>query len=217
MNSLEQLKQFTTIVADTGDFGQLEKYKPQDATTNPTLILAASAIPEYQHLVDEAIQYGKSKGKNEEEKVSLALDKVAVNFGLEILKIIPGRVSTELDARLSYDTNATVERAKKIIALYEDAGISRDRVLVKIASTWEGLQAARILEVFLISLLFTIDQLNNQKKKKEQGIHVNLTLLFSLAQAMVAAEASLLSIFLLLNLNVNFLSLRCDIDFPIRW
>jgi transaldolase len=170
MNSLEQLKQFTTIVADTGDFSQLEKYKPQDSTTNPSLILAASSMAEYQHLVEEAIQYAKSNGNTFEEKLQLSLDKVAVNFGLEILKIIPGRVSTELDARLSFDTNATVEKAKKIISLYESVGISRERILVKIASTWEGLQAARILE--------------------EQGIHVNLTLLFSITQAMVAAEAN---------------------------
>merc|ERR1712137_233882 len=168
-NSLESLKESTVIVADTGDFSQLEKYKPQDSTTNPSLILAASGMKEYAHLVDDALSYAQSKGQSTAQQVELALDKVAVNFGLEILKIVPGRVSTEIDARLSYDTDATVAKAREIVALYEDAGIGKDRILLKIASTWEGLQAGKLLE--------------------EEGIHVNMTLMFSMAQAMVAAEA----------------------------
>ena len=146
-SSLDKLKELTTIVADTGDFSQLEKFKPQDSTTNPSLILAASGMKEYEHLVTDAIEYGKANGGTKAEKVEKALDKVAVNFGIEILKIIPGRVSTEIDARLSYDTDATVKKAKEILALYKDAGIDKDRILLKIASTWEGLQACRILEV----------------------------------------------------------------------
>lgn len=169
-SSLDKLKALTTIVADTGDFAQLEKYQPQDSTTNPSLILAASSMPEYSHLVDEAIKYGKENGKSKEEQVEKALDKVAVNFGVEILKIVPGRVSTEIDARLSFDTEGTVKKAKDILNLYKEAGIDKERVLLKIASTWEGLQAAKILE--------------------NEGIHVNMTLMFSLTQAMVAAEAN---------------------------
>merc|ERR1712137_962333 len=169
-NSLESLKESTVIVADTGDFSQLEKYQPQDSTTNPSLILAASGMKDYAHLVDDAIEYGRKNGESQEERVEKALDKVAVNFGIEILKIVPGRVSTEIDARLSYDTEATVKKAKEILALYKDAGIDKDRVLLKIASTWEGLQAAKLLEA--------------------EDIHVNMTLMFSLTQAMVAAEAN---------------------------
>jgi len=167
-NSLDQLKQFTTVVADTGDFQQLSKYKPQDSTTNPSLVYAASQLPAYKHLVDEAIKYGIEHGKTHSEKVELAMDKCAVNFGVEILKIIPGRVSTELDARLSFDTEGSIKRAHQIIRLYKEAGIEKERVLVKIASTWEGIQAATHLE--------------------KEGIHCNLTLLFSLVQAAACAE-----------------------------
>ena len=145
--TLDKLKKFTTIVADTGDFSQLETYQPQDSTTNPSLILAASSIATYAHLVDEAMEYGRKHGSTKSEQVSMALDKVAVNFGVEILKIVPGRVSTEIDARLSYDTEGTVKKGKEILALYKAAGIDKDRVLLKIASTWEGLAASRILEV----------------------------------------------------------------------
>eukprot|EP01116_Phalansterium_solitarium_P004713 TRINITY_DN157_c0_g1_i1.p2 TRINITY_DN157_c0_g1~~TRINITY_DN157_c0_g1_i1.p2 ORF type:complete len:323 (+),score=136.76 TRINITY_DN157_c0_g1_i1:175-1143(+) len=166
--ALASLKEWTLVVADTGDFKLIEKYQPQDSTTNPSLIYAASRIPQYAHLVDEAVTFGKTKGKDRNESVSLAMDKLAVNFGLEILKLVPGRVSTEIDARLSFDTDATVKKAHEIIALYKDAGIDKERILIKIASTWEGLQAARILE--------------------KEGIHCNLTLLFNLAQAAVAAE-----------------------------
>lgn len=177
--SLDQLKQHTIVVSDTGDFEQIAKYKPQDATTNPSLIYTASQLPQYQHLVDEAVAYGKEKGGSDLAKQSeLALDRLAVLFGLEILKIIPGRVSTEIDARLSFDIDSTVRKAREIVALYKDAGIDyQKRVLVKIASTWEGLQAAKILEA--------------------EGIHVNMTLLFSLTQAIVSAEvgATLISPF----------------------
>ena len=146
-DSLELLKLSTTIVADTGDFSQLEKFKPQDSTTNPSLILAASSMEAHKHLVDDAIRYGKENGRDKAHQVELALDKVAVNIGLEILKIVPGRVSTEIDARLSYNTAATVAKGKELLALYQAAGIDKDRVLLKIASTWEGLEAGRLLEV----------------------------------------------------------------------
>jgi len=168
-SSLDQLKQFTTVVADTGDFQLIEKYKPQDSTTNPSLIYTASQLPAYKELVSEAINYGKSKGTSIAEQTSTAMDKLAVNFGLQILKIVPGRVSTEIDARLSFDKEATIKKAKEIIALYKEAGIDKDRILVKIASTWEGIQAAKELE--------------------KEGIHCNLTLLFSLVQAVACAEA----------------------------
>ena len=147
MTALDSIKQYTTIVADTGDFNQIQKFQPQDATTNPSLLYAASKVDKYAHLIDEGIEYGKSKGETLEQKVELAMDKIAVNFGVEILKIIPGRVSTEIDARLSFDAQKTVAKAREIMALYKDAGIGYDRVLIKIASTWEGLQAASILEV----------------------------------------------------------------------
>jgi transaldolase len=168
-NSLEQLKKFTTIVADTGDFESIKKYTPQDSTTNPSLVYAACQLPQYKHLVDEAIHYGKSKGKDDTEKVEIAMDKLAVNFGAEILKIVPGRVSTELDARLSFDTEACIKKARDIIALYKEVGVDKARILVKIASTWEGIQAAKVLE--------------------KEGIHCNLTLLFSLCQAIACAES----------------------------
>jgi len=168
-SSLDQLKQFTKVVADTGDFQSIKKYQPQDSTTNPSLILAASQKAEYQHLIDDAINYAKSKAKTLEEQSHLAMDKIAVNFGLEILKIVPGRVSTEIDARLSFDKEATISKVHSIIQLYKEAGIDKERILVKIASTWEGIQAAKQLE--------------------EEGIHCNLTLLFSLIQAVACAEA----------------------------
>jgi len=170
MTALDSIKQFTIIVADTGDFGSIQKFQPQDATTNPSLLYSASKVDKYAHLIDEGIEYAKSKGDTLDKKVELAVEKIAVNFGVEILKIIPGRVSTEIDARLSFDTQKTVAKAREIIALYKDAGIGTDRVLIKIASTWEGLQAATILE--------------------NEGIHVNMTLMFSLCQAMAAAEAN---------------------------
>jgi len=168
-NSLEQFKKFTTVVADTGDFESIKKFQPQDSTTNPSLVYAASQLPHYKHLVEDAIAYGKKHGNNVNEQTLVALDKLAVNFGVEILKIVPGRVSTEVDARLSFDTEANIKKAKELIALYKDAGIEKERILIKIASTWEGIQAAKELE--------------------KEGIHCNLTLLFSLGQAIACAEA----------------------------
>jgi transaldolase len=170
-NALEQLKKYTVVVADTGDFESMKKYMPQDSTTNPSLLYTAVHLSQYQHLVDDAIQYGKSKGKDVNEKTSIAMDKLAVNFGAEILKIVPGRVSTELDARLSFDTEASIKKAREIIALYKEMGIERERILIKLASTWEGIQAAKVLE--------------------KEGIHCNLTLLFSLAQAVACAEGGI--------------------------
>lgn len=169
MNLLEQLKQYTLVVADTGDFESIDRYKPIDATTNPSLIYAASQKKEYAHLVDAAVTYGKKKGDSFESKLSESMDKLAVNFGLEILKIVPRRVSTEVDARLSFDMEGSLVKARKIIGIYEDNGISRDKILIKLASTWEGIKAAEQLE--------------------KEGIHNNLTLLFSKAQAVACAEA----------------------------
>ena len=163
MNTLEQLKQYTTVVADTGDFQSIAQFLPQDATTNPSLILKAVQKPEYQPLFTQTIQAHKSQATED------LMNHVLVAFGLEILKLIPGRVSTEVDARLSFDTQATVERAQKLIALFEAQGISRERILIKIAATWEGIAAAKILEA--------------------QGIHTNLTLMFSLTQAIACADA----------------------------
>lgn len=169
MNLLEQLKTYTQVVADTGDFASIEAYQPIDATTNPSLIYAASQQAKYQSLIDDAIAFGKKSSSDKKIQLSKAMDKLAVNFGLKILEIVPGRVSTEVDARLSFDTDATVAKAHELIALYESAGIARERVLIKIASTWEGIKAAEILE--------------------KEGIHCNLTLLFSMAQAIACAEA----------------------------
>ena len=166
---LDSLRKMTVVVADTGDIDAIKKYQPQDATTNPSLILSASALPQYAPLIDEAIAYAKAQSADKTQQLIDAEDKLAVNIGLEILKIVPGRISTEVDARLSYDTQATVEKARKLIALYNAAGISNDRILIKIASTWQGIRAAEILE--------------------KEGINCNLTLLFSEAQAPAGAEA----------------------------
>ncbi|NBI42856.1 transaldolase [[Haemophilus] felis] len=166
---LDALRNMTVVVADTGDIEAIKKYQPEDATTNPSLILSASALPQYAPLIDEAIAYAKAKSTCSKQQLIDAEDKLAVNIGLEILKIVPGRISTEVDARLSYDTQATIEKAKKLIALYNEAGISNDRILIKIASTWQGIRAAEELE--------------------KQGINCNLTLLFSEAQARACAEA----------------------------
>ena len=166
---LDSLRNMTVVVADTGDIEAIKKYQPQDATTNPSLILSASALPQYSPLIDEAVSYAKAQSNNKSQQLIDAEDKLAVNIGLEILKIVPGRISTEVDARLSYDTQATVEKARKLIALYNAAGISNDRILIKIASTWQGIRAAEILE--------------------KEGINCNLTLLFSEAQARACAEA----------------------------
>ncbi|CUM64070.1 uncharacterized protein PRCAT00001659001 [Priceomyces carsonii] len=170
-NSLEQLKATgTTIVTDTGEFESIAKFTPQDATTNPSLILAASKKAEYAKLIDVAVDYAKDKGGSPKEKAALALDRLLVEFGKEILKIVPGRVSTEVDARLSFDKEGTIKKAIHLIELYKSLGILKDRVLIKVASTWEGIQAARELE-------------------SKYGIHCNLTLLFSFVQAVACAEA----------------------------
>ena len=166
---LDSLRNMTIVVADTGDIEAIKKYQPQDATTNPSLILSASALPQYSPLIDEAVSYAKAQSNDKSQQLIDAEDKLAVNIGLEILKIVPGRISTEVDARLSYNTQATVEKARKLIALYNAAGISNDRILIKIASTWQGIRAAEILE--------------------KEGINCNLTLLFSEAQARACAEA----------------------------
>lgn len=168
-NQLDQLKAMTTVVVDTGDIDAIKQYTPTDATTNPSLILAAVQKPQYKPLLDDAIAYAKSHGKTPEEQQVLTMDKLFVNFGKEILKLIPGRVSTEVNARLSFDTEGSIRKAKSLIELYKAEGIPRERVLIKLASTWEGAQAARELE--------------------KEGIHCNMTLLFSLPQAIICAEA----------------------------
>jgi len=170
-SSLDQLKATgTTVVCDSGDFATISKYKPQDATTNPSLILAASKKPEYAKLMDVAVEYGKDHGSNLDEKVDATLDRLLVEFGKEILKIVPGKVSTEVDARFSFDTKESVNKALHIIDLYKQLGIGKERILIKVASTWEGIQAARILQ-------------------SQHGINCNCTLMFSLVQAIAAAEA----------------------------
>lgn len=163
MNQLEQLKQYTTVVADTGNFKQLAQFAPRDATTNPSLILKAVSSPDYAPLLSETVAANKSL------PLEQIVDRVLVRFGLEILKVVPGRVSTEVDARLSFDTAASIARARGLIALYEQAGIGRERVLIKIASTWEGIRAAEVLE--------------------REGIHCNLTLLFAFCQAVACGAA----------------------------
>ncbi|KAJ7595912.1 transaldolase [Mycena floridula] len=170
-NSLDLLKQTgTVVVSDSGDFESIDVYKPQDATTNPSLILAAAGKPAYAKLIDNAVKYGKERGTDKESKANFAMDRLLVEFGSEILKIIPGRVSTEVDARLSFDKEATKAKAKELIALYKSVGVDKDRILIKIASTWEGIQAARELE-------------------RDDKIHCNLTLLFGFGQAVACAEA----------------------------
>ncbi len=171
-NLLEQLRKYTVVVADTGDIEAMEKFRPQDATTNPSLITAAAQMPQYQPIVDGVLMEAHKalgEGASDKEVANLAFKRLAIAFGQKILAIIPGRVSTEVDARLSYDTQATIEQARSIIAMYDAAGIGHERVLIKIASTWEGIRAAEVLE--------------------KEGIHCNLTLLFGLHQAIAAADA----------------------------
>jgi len=168
-NKLEQLKQMTTVVCDTGDVNSIKKYSPTDATTNPSLIFQAAQEEQYQYLIEEAIRWGMHKTSNQKQMIRHIMDKLFVNFGVEILKIIPGRVSTEVDARLSYDIEGSIQKATTLIGLYENAGIDRNRVLIKLASTWEGMRAAELLE--------------------QEGIHCNMTLMFSLTQAAAAADA----------------------------
>jgi len=145
-SSLVQLKTFTTVVADTGDLEAIKQYKPTDATTNPSLILSAASMLQYKHLIAKAVEYGRSTGNTLAEQLEAASDKLVVLFGTEILKIVPGRVSTEVDARLSFDKEASIQKAKRLIQLYEEEGINKDRILIKLASTWEGIQAAKELE-----------------------------------------------------------------------
>ncbi len=169
---LDQLKSMTVVVADTGDIHSIEKFRPRDATTNPSLITAAAQMPEYASIVDEALLWAKREagpGASKDDVVKRAIDRLSVEFGLRILKIVPGRVSTEVDARLSFDTKGTIEKAHTLIGQYEKAGLSRERILIKVASTWEGIRAAEQLE--------------------KEGIHCNLTLLFGVHQAIACAEA----------------------------
>lgn len=166
---LDSLKQYTTVVADSGAFEQLKQYKPQDATTNPSLILAAIKETQYAKLIDVAVEYAKKQGGDKEKQLSIASDQLLCQFGKEILNIVPGRVSTEVDARLSFDSEATKAKARSIIAMYKEMGIEKERILIKIASTFQGIQAARDLE--------------------KEGIHCNLTLLFGFCQAVACAEA----------------------------
>ena len=169
MTLLESLKQYTTVVADTGDIEAIAQHRPQDATTNPSLLFQAAQMPAYRHLVEEATEIAAEQGGTHERMAEEFIDRLFVLFGCEILKLVPGRVSTEVPASLSFDTAGTVAKARKLISLYEKKGISRERVLIKMASTWEGIRAAEVLEL--------------------EGIHCNLTLLFSFAQAVACAEA----------------------------
>jgi transaldolase len=169
MTLLESLKKYTTVVADTGDIKAIAKHRPQDATTNPSLLYHAAQMPAYRHLVEEAAELAQQSGGGHEEMAEEFIDRLFVLFGWEILKVIPGRVSTEVAARLSFDTEGTIAKARKLILLYENRGVARQRVLIKIASTWEGIKAAELLE--------------------KEGIHCNLTLLFSFSQAVACAEA----------------------------
>ena len=169
MNQLDALKQFTTVVADSGDIESIRHYHPEDATTNPSLILKAAGLDAHKHLIDDAIDYAKKQGGSKETQIINASDKVAINLGMEILKSVPGRVSTEVDARLSFDRGMCVTKAEKLVRMYEENGIDRSRILIKLASTWEGIKAAEELE--------------------KNGIQCNLTLLFSFAQARACAEA----------------------------
>jgi len=169
MSLLDSLKRYTTVVADTGDIEAIKEHRPQDATTNPSLLFQAVQKPEYRHLLDDAIEHALKSSDDRDDRADAGMDKLLVNFACEILKIVPGRVSTEVDARLSFDTAGTLAKARRLIELYGKAGIDRERILIKIASTWEGIRAAEQLE--------------------REGIHCNLTLLFSFAQAVACAEA----------------------------
>jgi transaldolase len=169
MKLLDSLKKYTTVVADTGDIEAIARHRPQDATTNPSLLLHAAQMPAYRHLVDEATELAQDRGGNHEQMAEEFIDNLFVLFGCEILKVVPGRVSTEVAARLSFDTEATIAKARKLISLYDKKGVARQRILIKVASTWEGIKAAELLE--------------------KEGIHCNLTLLFSFAQAVACAEA----------------------------
>jgi transaldolase len=169
MKLLDSLKKYTTVVADTGDIEAIARHRPQDATTNPSLLFHAAQMPAYRHLVDEATELAQERGGSHEQMAEEFIDHLFVSFGSEILKVVPGRVSTEVAASLSFDTEGTIAKARKLISLYDKKGVARQRILIKIASTWEGIRAAELLE--------------------KEGIHCNLTLLFSFAQAVACAEA----------------------------
>ncbi|MEP1596400.1 MAG: transaldolase family protein, partial [Halieaceae bacterium] len=169
MNKLDQLRNFTDVVADTGDIEAIKRFSPQDATTNPSLLLKAAALPHYAELLDKARAWASAQGGSTTEQLANSCDRFAVDVGREILEIIPGRISTEVDARLSFNTSATISRARKLIDMYEDAGINRQRILIKTAATWEGIRAAEQLE--------------------KDGINCNLTLLFGFSQAAACADA----------------------------
>lgn len=169
MNQLDGIRKFTTVVADSGDIESIRHYQPEDATTNPSLLLKAASLPQYQPLIDDAVTWAKAQSDSREQQVTHACDKLAINVGVEILSNIPGRVSTEVDARLSFDKEKSIAKARALVALYADQGIDKSRILIKLASTWEGIRAANVLE--------------------QEGIHCNLTLLFSFAQARACAEA----------------------------
>jgi len=169
MNQLDALKKLTTVVADSGDIESIRHFEPQDATTNPSLILKAADLPQYQNLIKDAVNYARKQGGSKEDQVINATDKLAVNIGVEILKSVPGRISTEVDARMSFDSEKCLAKARKLIGLYQEQGIDKSRILIKLASTWEGIKAAEELE--------------------KEGINCNLTLLFSFAQARACAEA----------------------------
>lgn len=170
MSQLDEFKKYTVVVADTGDIDSIKQFSPEDATTNPSLVLKAAQLPQYKHLIDSAIETAKKIGGSKEQQLINASDQVAVNIGAEILKYVPGRISTEVDARLSFDKEKCIEKARKIIKLYQEKGIDKSRILIKLASTWEGIRAAEELE--------------------KEGINCNLTLLFSFAQARACAEAN---------------------------
>lgn len=168
-NLLEQLKEMTTIVADTGDVDAIKSVKPVDATTNPSLLLKASKLPQYAHLIEESIAFAKAQGGSKEDQIENAADKLAVLIGIEISKVVPGRISTEVDARLSFNTEKMIAKGRKLVGLYKEAGVGTDRVLIKLASTWEGIKAGEALE--------------------KEGVNCNLTLLFGFGQARACAEA----------------------------
>lgn len=169
MNKLEQLKKYTTVVADTGDIDAIAAFQPEDATTNPSLVLKAAEMPQYDHLIVDAIEWAKKQSADKAQQIIDAGDKLAVNIGVEILKSVPGRISTEVDARLSFDKESSLVKARKLIAMYQEAGVGKERILIKLASTWEGIRAAEVLE--------------------KEDINCNLTLLFNFAQAKACAEA----------------------------
>ncbi|CAK1692543.1 transaldolase B [Vibrio crassostreae] len=192
-NKLEQLRKLTTVVADTGDIEAISKYTPEDATTNPSLILKAAQIAEYAPLIDASIEYAKAQSDDKAQQVQDTCDMLNVNIGKEILKVVPGRISTEVDARLSYDMEGSVAKARQLIKMYNDAGITNDRILIKLASTWEGIRAAEILE--------------------KEGINCNLTLLFSFAQARACAEAGVFLISPFVGRIMDWYKAKEDRDF----